>query len=54
MKLIESIKKKWFCCHEWKKLHTVEQYKKPSDEMPCNVEIILVCKKCGKIKKIKV
>lgn len=49
IKLVE----KWACCHEWENRHITRSYKNDYDKMPSKVELTLICKKCGKIKKIE-
>ena len=48
IKLVE----KWACCHKWESHRIIKCYKRPSNELPDKVEEILICQKCGKIKKI--
>ena len=51
MTLIESIKRKFLCCHDWEHVETVHTSNVFGIE---NMIYIVVCKKCGKIKKVKV
>ena len=49
IKLVE----KWSCCHEWELHRRMSTYDEFSGDKPCRVEETLICKKCGKIKKIR-
>lgn len=50
IKLVE----KWACRHEWENYRTTKSYENASDKFPWKVEHTLICKKCGKIKKIEI
>lgn len=49
IKLVE----KWACCHEWTINKITRTYENFYDKRPSKIEETLICKKCGKIKKIK-
>lgn len=46
----------WFekiaCHHEWMMHKEVEVYASEKDELPVKTKQTLICKKCGKIKRI--
>lgn len=50
-RLIELLINKWTCCHEWEVVETVHTSNIWGIE---RMIYIVVCNKCGKIKKVKV
>ena len=52
--MIKELIEKWACKHDWKELYKVNEYWSSNSKLPCETKIILVCKKCGKIKRIYV
>lgn len=48
IKLIE----KWACCHDWECHHKINVYEDEWSKMPYKTKETLICKKCGKIKRI--
>ena len=48
-KLLTQLFEKWTCKHEWVTYQKCDVY----DEFSRDLEFILICKKCGKIKKIR-
>lgn len=52
--LIESIKNKWFCCHDWECVYSGQvRYSNIWGSCGWYTEIHLVCRKCGKHKVVK-
>lgn len=51
-KLILQLLQKWACCHEWE-VHKLVQSYLEGHSRPAEIVEVLICKKCGKIKKIK-
>lgn len=52
--LIKDILRKIGCNHHWELYHRTKVYETISGQiLPYEIEDILMCKKCGKIKKIK-
>jgi hypothetical protein len=49
--LISKIIDKWFCLHKWELYQRTNAFSK-GYQRPSRVEDTLVCKRCGKIKKI--
>lgn len=47
IELLEAIKNKWFCCHQWKLFREIEV---ESDWGEYH-RYVFYCTKCGKIKK---
>lgn len=54
MKILNKIIQKWFCCHEWEEQKLIEEYGKGNSSRPHTVHCLYICKKCGKIKTIKI
>lgn len=58
MNLIKQILNKWFCCHEWKFIEKIiyDEFDIAGFEskLPIKSKWYFVCKKCGKIKQVKV
>lgn len=52
-KLLTQLLEKWVCKHEWVTYQKCDIYNEFSGEIPSRLEFILICKKCGKIKKIR-
>ena len=52
-KILVQIIEKWICKHEWETFQKSTVYSECNDVIPIRFEFILICKKCGKIKKIK-
>ena len=53
--LIKQLFVKWTCSHDWKVHHDVELYYSEDtrpNRLPYGHRQTLICKKCGKIKKI--
>lgn len=48
IKLIE----KWACCHEWESHNITHVYMHENSKIPYKSKETLICKKCGKIKRI--
>lgn len=58
IELIKQILKKWGCMHNWDVYQTIKIYasikiSRVENEIPTGVTQTLLCKKCGKFKKIK-
>lgn len=51
---IKNILLKLSCLHEWELRRRVYTYEDESCKYPYKCEILYVCRKCGKFKKIKV
>ena len=49
IKLLE----KWACSHDWDQYHRTNVYEDDNTETPYKIKETLICKKCGKIKKIE-
>ncbi len=43
---------KLFCCHEWETIKEAEFYEDGYDS-PSYTTLLLCCKKCGKLKKVR-
>lgn len=54
MKLLDKIIQKWFCSHEWEERKLIETYDNDNSIRPHTIHYIYICKKCGKIKTIKI
>lgn len=54
MKFLDKIIQKWFCCHEWEEHKLIEEYDNDKSIRPNTIHCIYICKKCGKIKTIKI
>lgn len=54
MKLLDKIIQKWFCSHEWEERKLIEAYDNDNSIIPHTIHYIYICKKCGKIKIIKI
>lgn len=54
MKFLDKIIQKWFCCHEWEERKLIQEYYDDKSIRPIRVHCIYICKKCGKIKTIKI
>lgn len=54
MKVLNKIIEKWFCCHEWTKVEEIHEYVKSNSVRPQKIHYVYICKKCGKIKNIKI
>lgn len=52
-KLLTQLLEKWACKHEWVTYQKCDVYDEFSRKIPSHLEFILICKKCGKIKKIR-
>ena len=54
MKFLDKIIQKWFCCHEWTKVEEIDEFDKDNSIRPHTIHCVYICKKCGKIKTIKI
>lgn len=52
--IIKKLLEKWSCKHELEFFKHIKVYDGFSNDMPCGHKYIFICKKCGKIKKIKI
>lgn len=52
-KLILQLLQKLACCHEWEVHKLIRTFEDSTKERPYLITEVLICKKCGKIKKIK-
>lgn len=52
-KLLFQLLEKWACKHEWSKFREVNVYDEFSGSLPINTKYMFVCRKCVKIKKVK-
>lgn len=52
--MIKKLIEKWTCKHEWEEFYRRELYWFDWEKRPYKTKITLICKKCGKIKKIYV
>lgn len=52
IKLVE----KWACGHKWKEFRetSIAGYNHKEGDLPERIDITMICKECGKIKKISV
>ena len=50
-KYFQQLLDKWFCLHDWKEFERIVIYS--SSRELSKEKIIVVCNKCGKIKKIE-
>jgi hypothetical protein len=53
MGLIKDILSKYACHHEWEVHKEIHGFSSENLIIPELIEQVLICKKCGKIKKIK-
>jgi Fe2+ or Zn2+ uptake regulation protein len=53
IELINQILAKWGCMHQWKIHDEVNIFHSDKENRPYKVRQILMCTKCGKIKKIE-
>jgi hypothetical protein len=53
-KFIEELLQKLTCCHNWEERGTYRKYEDGYSKLPWEIEKIYICKKCGKIKTIKI
>lgn len=44
---------KLLCSHQWKELRIFDYYEYEDDKLPHKREILYLCEKCGKLKKMK-
>ena len=44
---------KMACSHNWETYHRARLFTNPEDELPHTTYDTLICKKCGKIQKVK-
>lgn len=51
--LIISLLKKWSCSHSWEKYYENQTFSY-RNKLPSKIEHTLICKNCGKIKRIEV
>lgn len=52
---IENLINKWACCHKWEEERMTRGFEIGNkSEKPNCLIYILVCKKCGKLKKIRI
>lgn len=54
MKVLNKIIQKLFCCHEWTKVEEIDEFDKDNSIRPHTIHYVYICKKCGKIKTIKI
>ena len=50
--ILNKLLEKWLCKHDWVLFKHIEEYYDDKDDI-IGHQYILVCKKCGKIKKVK-
>ena len=53
MGVFKDLMEKWTCKHEWEQYNRMKVYPEEGGNIPTRVEDTLICKKCGKITKIK-
>lgn len=51
--LIRKCLEKFLCLHSWEVMKEANIYEHEGDTMPSYTKMIVVCTKCGKIKKLK-
>lgn len=52
-RIIQQIVDKLFCLHEYEEKHYRNVMGQESDTLPLCTKVTYICKKCGKIKRIK-
>ena len=52
--IIKKLLEKWSCKHDWELFKHIKVYDEFSNDIPCGHKYIFICKKCGKIKRIKI
>ena len=52
-KLLFQLLEKWACKHEWSTCRKVNVYDEFDERLPVYTKYMFVCRKCGKIKKVK-
>lgn len=50
--ILSKLIEKWLCKHKWKVFRETRIYSRTHNDIT-GYEYILICKKCGKIKRIK-
>lgn len=50
--LLKKLLNKWACCHVWVEYKKTRVYEDDC-KIPAYYEYLLICNKCGKIKKVK-
>lgn len=56
MGFIRKMMDKWSCCHDWeviKDINVYVDYGYGRDDLPEYHKLLMVCRKCGKFKKMK-
>ena len=53
MGFISELLSKWSCHHEWMVHHETHEFENDYSKRPCRIIETIICKRCGKIKKIK-
>ena len=51
--ILNKILEKWLCKHDWELFKHIEVFDEFSNDIACAHKYIFICKKCGKIKKIR-
>lgn len=51
--IINKLLEKWMCKHDWDLFKHIQVYDDFSGDMASGHIYIFICKKCGKIKKVK-
>ena len=51
--IINKLLEKWMCKHDWDLFKHIKVYDEFSKDMASGHKYIFICKKCGKIKKVK-
>lgn len=52
-KLLFQLLEKWACKHEWSTYRKADVYDEFGDRFPIYAKYMFICRKCGKIKKVK-
>lgn len=50
---LNELLSKWSCRHEWQEINKTQVYDGNKFDLPVEISITYICKKCGKFKKIK-
>lgn len=50
---LKKLLTKWLCCHQWEQQARINCYDEDDDSTPAYYLYMFICKKCGKIKKVK-
>ena len=54
MSFIKDLVSKISCHHSWEEVKLIRSFIDSNDKIPARIDIIYICKKCGKFKKIKI